>query len=477
MNTIVKKSKPMITSIIYGKINFVMLVNMAIAQINHSKPVFDSEGNIVVELSLTKCAEILGYSLEQQPRAIKKNIDRLLNNGLKENLITVLDNAQETEKRFLITGYKTSTKTDKITIFFNKYFASMILVNYTEKDGMYSVNNRFIKYDLNMFLGCSSANTLAIYELLNLYSYKKDSVFSISYDDLRKYLDIKDSKVNAGRGKSRIKFESYLSYKNFKHDILTPAVEYINNNTDIKVTVVKEDKIKYTYELNKEKKVVSSVDKIYFKIDRKEEKKYNINPITDLASDMNLSIEEALQGVRYLQNYLKEKDGIYLEELQVINLYKISNQDATLVRCAVLDAKYKSVDDIGAYAYTIIKKVIAEESIESYKTQIRKITKAVKDSKKRNKEKEVFKLEGLNATSPSLVEVYEYYLDLTGMVSEEDVDRMSRCLISYNVASIKKAILNSYKILSKKGNDLKSFKYVETMLNKNVFNGRKKESV
>ena len=97
------------------------------------------------------------------------------------------------------------------------------------------------------------------------------------------------------------------------------------------MTVVKEDKIKYTYELNKEKKVVSSVDKIYFKIDKKEEKKYNINPITSLASDMNLSIEEALQGVRYLQNYLKEKDGIYLDEIQIINLYKISCQDATLV--------------------------------------------------------------------------------------------------------------------------------------------------
>lgn len=477
MNKLIKKTESMIYGINYGKINFAKLVNLAIAQINHNKPKYDVNGNIVVEMNLEECGKYLKYK-SKSISDVKRSLDRLIKDGMKNNLIESESKDEfgiTTEGNFLITGFKTSTKTNKVTITFNSYFNSKILVKYNDLAKDEFISNRYIKYNMGMFDDCSNSDTLALYELFNLYSYKEDELFVITLSELKKYLDIKHQNVNSGKGKRKIKNETYLDYKIFKRTILSPSLKYIREKTDIDVVITKEERRKYTYVLNGEEKTVSDVDKICFRIKKKlKDVSLYQDTFFDMAAEFGTSVEKISEAIKKATAIMREENGIDIEEVQVVGLFKVC-EDINLVRAALIDANSKSaIKNKGGYAYETILRVMQNNEEESYKKKIRAYYLAQKEKKDK---KPVYKLTKQDRSFKSLVEIYEFYLETTGYVSEEDVNKMTRCLIKYTPETIKRSILNSSRYLEKNNRVLNGFGYVEMMLENNAFTRKEKQDI
>ena len=306
MNTIVTKTEKMIGKIKSRKINFLNILNLSLANIDTNHPKKNDDGNIVVTLGLTECADFLGLEYSHK-RNLKVVIDRILKDGISESILTLKNTEEESNVKVFLVGYKTSTKTDTIKLEINPYFLSYIATTYVKNDEMKF--NRYIRYDFNMLRGCKSTYTVALYELLNLYSYKEGKhLYDITFDALKEFLDIthrnvavKKSnnqikpKANGEKRKRKLTKETYMDYKEFKHSILSPALKYINENTDMSVSIVKEDRCKKTYSIDGEEKEVYSADKIYFKIVKKEEMKIKDGYLYATAKKLKVS-EDALSA-------------------------------------------------------------------------------------------------------------------------------------------------------------------------------------
>lgn len=467
MNAITIKTEFLVKNINYDKINFGKLISMALAQVNQYEPKLDSKGNIVSTVSLKECADFLGYEA-QSDRYLKDSIDRLIKTGMKENLLTLIETKEETERHFLITGFKTSVKKDTVEIFFNKDLTEKIFVRSLDDK---KVINRYIIYDITMFRDCANADIMALYELFKLYSYKKEK-FNQSYvttvADLKKHLDITHTKVKAGKGKQKMKSESYKDYKEFKHSILSPAIKFINKYTDITVKILSEARQKSVYTLNGIEKSFTDVTDISFLIENKINSKYS-NVAYEIAMESGNDLESIKETISK-NTIVLNNAGIEIDEKQVAVLLKLCN-DISLVKLVLWEAsRIDDVKDIGAFAYSRIKKAKEDNTLKVLKTGLKySYSKTVKPTKK---EKVDYKLDKIDSKDAALVELYNLYRSSTGHITAKDVDMIKRAMTEFYNFQIKNAINYAVTTKSKEGKKINSFKYIETCLQRRMFGDR-----
>ena len=466
MNVITTKTEFLVMNVNYNKINFGKLISLAVAQINQFEPKLDTKGNIVATLPLRECADFLGYEATSD-RYLKDSIDRLIKSGMKENLLTLTSTKDETEKHFLITGYKTSVKKDTIELFFNKDLMDKIFVNSLDDDRRFM--NRYVIYDVTMFKDCSNADTLFLYEFFKLYVYKKEKynqAFKTTVDELKKLLDINHKVVNAGKGKQKIKLESYKDYKTFKHFVLSPALKFINKHTDITVKIISEERREAQYTLNGVTKTIKEVDDIVFLIERKSDSKYSSSIAHEIAMETGNNLE-SVKEIIVKNTEILNKAGINVDKKQVAVLLKLCN-DISLVKLSLWDAtRIDAVNDIGAFAYSKIKTAKENKELKVLKTRLKESYDSSRKIKKKKPTK--YKLDNIDSKDASLVELYNLYNDLIGNVTEKDVAMMKRAMTEFHNFQIKNAILYAVKFKNKKGEKINSFKYIATCLNKRIF--------
>ena len=83
---------------------------------------------------------------------------------------------------------------------------------------LFDLQERFTQYELYQTLALKGAYSIALYELWKSHSFKEKIV--ISMDDLRTYLSIADK---------------YKDYRDFKKRVIEPAVEEVNQYTDLNI--------------------------------------------------------------------------------------------------------------------------------------------------------------------------------------------------------------------------------------------------
>jgi plasmid replication initiation protein len=84
---------------------------------------------------------------------------------------------------------------------------------------LYNLKQRFTSYEFYQILALKGSNSIALYELFKSYSFQEKKVLSI--DEIKKYLSIGDK---------------YKEYKAFRRKIIEPAIEEINEFTDLNVS-------------------------------------------------------------------------------------------------------------------------------------------------------------------------------------------------------------------------------------------------
>lgn len=84
-----------------------------------------------------------------------------------------------------------------------------------------ALRERFVEYELWQVLGLKGKYSIPIFELCKSNAYRKR--FNVLLSELRKYLGIEEDK--------------YKEYKEFKRNILTPAITEINNYTSIDLAI------------------------------------------------------------------------------------------------------------------------------------------------------------------------------------------------------------------------------------------------
>lgn len=462
MKTIIKKTEYMIEKIKYKKINFAILINLALGSIDHNKPKFDEDKNIIAEINMDDCAKILGYSCSNKS-SMKRSIDRLLNNYVKENIISIKDSTSIEINESLIKRFKTSIKRNTITIYFNNVFTNDILIKY--KDDNNEVNyNRYIKYNYDMFFQCKNAYTLALYELLKLYSYKKS--YNITLKDLKKYLGIYCMEGDSEEKNEEATSISYLEYKDFKKTILSPAIKYINNNTDIEVSIIKEDKVKRKCVILGKEKVFWDAEKVNFEIKVTKESNY----LEEFANDVGIEIKKIRPFIKYAIDELI-KFNIVVNEDEVISLFRLCKDMNLVIYSIIESASKKNTKTLIGRSYNTIERVLSNGEVEIYKKRMKLYCK---DIKKKQSKKQHSELVGEDSRNKVLVDIYEEYKFFAYIVTEDDIEKMKVCLIQYNNEKIKKYIRESGKMLLKSNKNLYGFGFVKKMLDNGVFEGNKK---
>lgn len=81
-----------------------------------------------------------------------------------------------------------------------------------------NLQERFTSYELYQILALKGSYSIALYELLKSYAFRKTIILSI--EDLKQYFGIT---------------EKYKEYKSFRRKVIEPAIEEINNFTDLDV--------------------------------------------------------------------------------------------------------------------------------------------------------------------------------------------------------------------------------------------------
>lgn len=465
MYNIVKKTEYMVKELTYSHINFAMIVALALGRIEQDKILTSVEENIKVTLPLLECAEFLGYK-NNNPKTSKDSISALIKKGIKETLVTVSDSNDELERKMLITEYKTSLKRNEIIIFFNKELLSRMYIKYKDENGDIC-KNRYIYYNLEMFRGCSNLYTYYLYELFKLYSYKKDT-YDLTFEELKSYLNIEHKNVEGNNELKNIKNKSYVDYKIFKRTILSPAIKYINENTDLNIDIIKEIKNKAKYIFNGKENEVVSLERIFFKISNKKNSPYKVGIMSELAKFYRESIEESELRIENLRRALK-KEKINVSKNQIVVLI-LSCKDETLVKFVLLEGRdKKKVTNLGAYAYKKINMLLDNDEVEKYK-------KIMIEKYKNNKKKiKKFELTEEMKKDEKLVRIYEVYKINKDSVTENDVKAMMDCLLKYSDERIISAINICFDEAVKKGITINSFNYVKKMLEDGRFNGRGKK--
>lgn len=462
MNKIVTKTEDMITLIQYNKINFASVMTLALGQISHGAPEIDEAGDIVATLNLRECAEFLGYKTENLSDT-KDVFSRLIKNGAKECWKTIENSKDRTAERILITSFDVSAKYNYIKISFNKTLMNNILVTKENK-------TRYITYDFSMFKNCSKADTLALYELFKLYSFKQSGVFDITFDNIKRFLNIEHRNVPTKKGKRKLTNETYMDYNLFKKKILSPSIKYINENTDLKITIIKENRKKHTYSVNNEEKVITTLDKIWFKIEEKKDFVKTSTVINDISVKVGASYSEIEEKVNFVTKTIGEY-GIDVDFNQIAVLTRLC-LDFKLVKYVLLEAyENEKIIDKGAFAYSRIIDLVENKETESYKTIM------ADRFENNNKNKEDYSLTKEQLANEDLVNICELYKLYSGRLVEQDVDGIIRCLSKHNTVKIIAAINALFPKMRKKGKTINSFKFIEYMLDKGTFvNKNKKEN-
>ncbi|WP_066895985.1 replication initiation protein [Clostridium nigeriense] len=471
MDNIVKKTEYMIKELRYSHINFAMIVALALGKIEQNEILTSVEEDIKVSLPLLECAEFLGYK-NNNPKTSKDSISALIKKGIKETLVTVYDSNDELERKILITEYKTSLKRNEIIIFFNKELLSRMYIKYKDENGNIC-SNRYIHYNLEMFRGCSNLYTYYLYELFKLYSYKKVT-YDLTFEQLKSYLNIEYKNVEGNNELKNTKNKSYVDYKIFKRTILSPAIKYINENTDLNIDIIKEIKNKRKYIFNGKENEVVSLERIFFKISNNKNSKYKVGIMSDLAKLYGESIEESELRIEKLREALKN-EKVYVDKNQIVVLI-LSCKDETLVKLALLEGRdKKKVTNLGGYVYNRISELLENDEVDNYKKvmieKYKNNIKKIKNNKKKIKNKQ-FELTEEMRKDEKLVRIYEVYKINKGSVMENDVKAMMDCLLKYNYERIESAIHICFNEAINKGIIINSFNYIKKMLEDGRFNGR-----
>lgn len=401
----------------------------------------------------------------------KKNIDRLIKSGIEDNLLTIKDTFDTTEKHFLITGFKTSTKKDRIDLFFNKDLKDNLFIK-SQETGKFV--NRYVVYDIDMFKDCSNADVMKLYELFKLYSYKKEKLnesYQITFKELKSYLDMVDKSVSAGKGKRKIKNESYKDYNVFKKMILNPAIKYINDHTDIVVTILDEVRKKGEYELNGVKKEFVDVNTITFLIDNKTKVSSSLPVIHEISLEIGKSLESVNDMIVKTTQDLCNS-GVKIEEAQVAVLYKVC-KDIVLVKLVLWStSREKNINDIGALAYRRIHDAVIKGNTKTLKASLQLEYTKVRDVIAKKEKTKNITLDKADLGNKELVEVYDLAKKWTTRITKEDVHAMKLALMEYHVFQIKAAANYAINVKSKEGKFISSFKYIKKCLDKKMFGDR-----
>lgn len=80
------------------------------------------------------------------------------------------------------------------------------------------LQNNFTEYELYQILALKHSYSIGLYELMKSYAYRKHIVITI--EEIKKYFSIENK---------------YTEYKNFRRKIIEPAIEEINEYTDLNV--------------------------------------------------------------------------------------------------------------------------------------------------------------------------------------------------------------------------------------------------
>ena len=192
-------------------------------------------------------------------------------------------NKKSTEYDFpIITGHKFNSKDNTYTIELSTILYDLLL-EYMEVG--------YTPLNLNVLLGLNNFYAQRIYELLRLWSGKKESI-NYTVDYLRECFNLGDK---------------YPRYNNFKERVIDPALEALNST----------EKFKITYE---ELKLGRKVDSITFIVDDLDKRKYfDKNVIKEV-------IKHEENGNNKVLEPLNEEKYINIQETQNKTL-KIENKD------------------------------------------------------------------------------------------------------------------------------------------------------
>ena len=284
--------------------------------------------------------------------------------------------------------------------------------------------------------------------------------------DLKKYLGIYCMEGDSEEKNEEATSISYLEYKDFKKTILSPAIKYINNNTDIEVSIIKEDKVKRKCVILGKEKVFWDAEKVNFEIKVTKESNY----LEEFANDVGIEIKKIRPFIKYAIDELI-KFNIVVNEDEVISLFRLCKDMNLVIYSIIESASKKNTKTLIGRSYNTIERVLSNGEVEIYKKRMKLYCK---DIKKKQSKKQHSELVGEDSRNKVLVDIYEEYKFFAYIVTEDDIEKMKVCLIQYNNEKIKKYIRESGKMLLKSNKNLYGFGFVKKMLDNGVFEGNKK---
>lgn len=126
---------------------------------------------------------------------------------LSDNSFWIKEGDDEVLLRW-IESVRITKKSGKVTVRFSSEIAPYL----------FNLRERFTQYELYQTLALKGAYSIALYEFLKSYCYKK--TMTVSIEDLKKYFSIENK---------------YREYKAFRRKVIEPSVSEINKYTDLNV--------------------------------------------------------------------------------------------------------------------------------------------------------------------------------------------------------------------------------------------------
>lgn len=180
--------------------------------------------------------------------------------------------------------------------------------------------NNFTALELNIALSLKGIYSKRLYEIMSMYKNFKNPTFKISIQELKKKLEVIDSKT----GKDK-----YESFTVFKRNVLDPSEKEINGNSDIIFSYLPIEGVKY----GKGRKPIEKLEFTIKKVNQGKVVSFDPNNKDDLPLFNQLITDYKLrkdQAILVLSNYSRKE----------------INAQLFAIRLAFLD---KKVRNIGAY--------------------------------------------------------------------------------------------------------------------------------